>query len=63
MSRMLSGDPALSHVLSHSPAGSFMSTFTRSRIAGSFSRSTHASCPPSCTHGGITASSPVELAW
>ena len=61
-SRMLSGEPAPRYMFSHASDSSFISRAMRRRAAGSASRSSDASKPPSWTQGGIDALSPVAPA-
>ena len=60
--RTRSGEPARRIRFSHVVFGERISSRTRARVAGSCRRLRHASSPPSCTHGGIDASSPVAPA-
>ena len=61
-SSTFSGPPASCIELVSPGGGFFISAITRARLAGSFMRAVHCSMPPSCTHSGIEASSPVDEA-
>ena len=50
------------YMFSQSFAATFISRLMRRRVAGSRMRSSEASKPPSCTHGGIVELSPVAPA-
>ena len=61
-SRTRSGEPAARYRFSHSVVGVTMACAIFFRVAGSRRRVNAASYPPSSTHGGMAASSPVAPA-